>query len=85
MCNGIGIVRFINTDTNLRRVVEDALNKMDAEQYVGFHYSESSGEWDYWLTNSADATASNRYYTCHELEALLDDSTPPIHKYPEEP
>lgn len=44
--------------------------------YIGFYFTfyddkSEDGEWSYWTSETADATATNRYYTPGEIRALL--------------
>ena len=68
--NGVSIRSAINLTTSLPVLVAQATLNV-GEGFIGFHYSEVSESWEYWISNSNEASASNCYYTKQEAEKLL--------------
>ena len=53
-----------------------ALEASYSGPFIGFYFTHfddkgQDGEWSYWTTETADATATNCYYTPSEILALL--------------
>ena len=66
--NGTSIKQAITLDPALPALVMAAAQ---GGQVVGFYFDDASESWDYWTTETPDATASNTYYTPEECRALL--------------
>lgn len=55
----------------------DAANS--GSPFVGFYFEfcddeeSQNGEWSYWTSETADATATNKYYTSGEIRQLLSE------------
>ena len=74
MNNGRRINRAITLDPALPALVAEASREPGG--YIGFYFefddSEGDdGEWGYWTSDAADATATNKYYTPQECGELL--------------
>lgn len=74
MCNaGCSIRQAITLDPMLPTL---ALEASYDGPYIGFYFTyfddeNQQGEWAYWTSETADATATNFYYTPGEIRALL--------------
>lgn len=69
--NGVGITKWILAYPQLTDLVRDAIGVMTGNEYAGFYFDEVSSEWDYWVSDNNDNTASNKYYTRDELISIL--------------
>lgn len=78
VCDGYGslgcsIQQAITLDPALPAL---ALEASYEGEYVRFYFAfyddeGEGGEWSYWTSETADATATNHYYTGAEIRALL--------------
>jgi hypothetical protein len=66
---GTSIRHAININPALPELVEEASRLGGG--FVGFYWDEASESWDYWTSETADASATNCYYTPEECRALL--------------
>lgn len=70
---GRSISQAITLDPSLPALALEAAN---SGLFIGFYFDYyddegEAGEWNYWTSDTADATATNRYYTASEIRALL--------------
>ena len=66
---GTSIKYAIKLDSTLPALVAAAA--LEQACHVGFFFDEVCEVWDYWTTDTPDASASNCYYTPLECRALL--------------
>lgn len=66
--NAVTIRYALSKSSQLAALVAEAAAQ---ECVVGFFFDEVCEVWDYWTTDTPDATASNTYYTPEECRALL--------------
>ena len=72
--NAVTIRVAIERDPTLATVVKEAA--ATTTPYIGFYFSPfddggQEGEWSYWASETADASATNCYYTPKELVEML--------------
>jgi hypothetical protein len=75
MSIGTSIKSAITLDPALPGLALEAAEAA-GEGYVGFYFvyhddEGEDGEWSYWISDQADATASNTYYSAQEIRELL--------------
>ena len=71
---GCSIRVAIERDPTLAVVVKEAA--ATTAPYIGFYFSPfddggDAGDWSYWTSETADASATNCYYTPEEIRTLL--------------
>jgi hypothetical protein len=75
MTIGTSIKSAITLDPALPALALEAANAA-GDGYIGFYFEfddgeGDDGEWRYWLTEHADASATNCYYTAREVREML--------------
>lgn len=73
-CAGVSIRQAITLDPCLPGLALEAANSGAA--FIGFYFDvfgdePNDGEWSYWTSETADASATNCYYTPGEIRSLL--------------